>query len=132
MVDLWHSRSVGLKVWGFDAEPHVLASKFQVLSEANAKGSRHGNISRFKENQLHLVKQISEGDSWGDSLISLVSDLGGVQKLLSELALIRPKNFFFVVNLPLSDFDYQQSNDISLECISLLCEMGCDVTFNFF
>lgn len=65
MVDLWHSRSVGLKVWGFDVDPHVLASKFQVLSEANAKGSGHGNVSRFKENQLHLVHQINEGDSWG-------------------------------------------------------------------
>ncbi|BCL69445.1 hypothetical protein TUMSATVNIG1_13940 [Vibrio nigripulchritudo] len=132
MVDLWHSRSVGLKVWGFDVDPHVLASKFQVLSEANAKGSGHGNVSRFKENQLHLVHQINEGDSWGDSLVSLVSGLGGVQNVLSELTLICPKNFFFVVNLPLSDFQYQQSNDFSLECINILNELGCDVTFNFF
>lgn len=132
MDDLWYKRSVGIKVYGFDSNPHELALKFNVLSDVKAKGDAHGLKNTYKENQIYLLKLLEPEDSWGDTLLNLISDLGGVESLLGNINDLEPKNYFIIVNKPTKDFDYQQSNDISKECIHLLNQLGCNVSFNFF
>jgi hypothetical protein len=132
MDDLWYKRSIGLKVYGFDYNPHELALKFNVLSDVKVKGDPHGLKNTYKENQIHFLKLLEPEDSWGDTLLSLVSDLGGVEELLSNVADLKPKNIFVIVNKPIKDLHYQQSNDMSKECINILNKLGFNVTFNFF
>ena len=130
--DLWYKRSVGIKVYGFDSNPHELALKFNVLSDVKVKGDIHGLKNTYKENQIHLLKLLESEGSWGDALLSLISDLGGVEFLLGIINDLKPKNHFVIVNKPLKDLDYQQTNDISKECIHLINQLGCNVSFNFF
>lgn len=132
MHELWYKPSIGIKVYGFDSDPHELALKFNVLSDVNAKGDAHGLKNTYKENQIHLLKLLEPEDSWGDTLLSLISDLGGVESLLGNINDLKAKNHFVIVNKPLKDLDYQQSNDISKECIHLLNKLDCNVSFNFF
>jgi hypothetical protein len=132
MDDLWYKRSIGIKIYGFDSNPHELALKFNVLSDVIAKGDAHGSRNTHKENQIHLIKLLEPKDSWGDTLLSLISNLGGVESLLGNIKDLKPKSHFVIVNKPLRDLDYQQSNDISKECIHLLNQLDCNVSFNFF
>ena len=132
MDDLWYKRSVGIKVYGFDSNPHELALKFNVLSDVKVMGEAHGLKNTYKENQIHLLKLLEPEDSWGDALLSLISDLGGAEFLLGFINDLKPKNHFVIINKPLKDLDYQQTNDISKECIHVFNQLSCNISFNFF
>ena len=98
MDDLWYKRSVGIKVYGFDSNPHELALKFNVLSDVKVMGEAHGLKNTYKENQIHLLKLLEPEDSWGDALLSLISDLGGAEFLLGFINDLKPKNHFVIIN----------------------------------
>ncbi|TYK64202.1 hypothetical protein [Colwellia echini] len=131
MSDLWNQRSVGLKFWGFDSDPYELANQFRVMSEANAIGEPHGLKNKFKENQVYLAKQLSKDEFWGDALLELIKDLGGIKNILSTIGSIQPKNYFIVINIPVSDNFNGSGNDISKQCVKVLAKLNCDISFNY-
>ena len=132
MKDLWYQRSVGIKLRGFEQNPHDLAKQYAVLSESNAKGEAHGTKNTFKENQIHFVKLVQKDAYWGDELIDLVDSFGGIEKLKSIIESISPKQFLVVINKPKSDLSDGQSNDLSKESLKMICQLNCDISFNFF
>lgn len=132
MKELWRERSVGIKLWGFEENPYDLSKKINMLSDANAKGEPHGLKNTYPENQIHIIKIMDEDDSWGDSLEVLIEELGGVKEIKKLVNTVKPKNYFIIINKPISDFEYQQSNDLSKESVKLLNELDCNVSINFF
>lgn len=132
MKDLWYERSVGIKLRGFDTDPHELASNFNVLSESNAKGDAHGAKNTYKENQIHFLNVLERGDSWDDGFIELVKSFGGVENLKLILNSISPKQVLVIVNMPISDLQDGHSNDLSIESLKAICEIDCNISFNFF
>lgn len=132
MADLWYERSVGIKLRGFEQNPHELSKKYSVLAEPNAKGEAHGTKNTFKENQLHFVKLIEEGEYWGDGLIDLIDSFGGIEELKSIIKSISPQQVLIILNIPKSDVIEGGSNDFSKESLKVICELHCNISFNFF
>jgi len=132
MADLWYERSVGIKLRGVEQDPHELSKKYSVLSESNAKGEAHGTKNTFKENQIHFVKLVEEDGYWGDELVDLINSFGGIHELKSIVESISPKQLLVVINKPKSDIEDGHSNDLSKESLQVLCELNCDISFNFF
>ena len=99
MKDLWYQRSVGIKLRGFEQNPHDLAKQYAVLSESNAKGEAHGTKNTFKENQIHFVKLVQKDVYWGDELIVLE----GLKSLNLLLNLFHLNSFWWLlINLNLT------------------------------
>ena len=132
MADLWYERTIGIKLRGFDQNPHELSKKFSILSESNAKGEAHGTKNTFKENQVHFVKILKEDEYWGDELIDLIDSFGGIEKLKSIIQSVSPKQVLVIINKPKSDLIDGHSNDMSKESIKIIGELHCDISFNFF
>lgn len=129
---LWAQRSVGIKLWGFDKDPYEISKTLNALSEPKAKGEPHGSKNTFKENQLHIVKLISDEGVWDDALDDLVAALGGVDEILEMINSINPKKYFVVINIPTVDAWCGNGNHISKETIEILHKLRVNVSFNYF
>ena len=130
--NLWAQRSVGIKLWSFDADPYGLSKSLNVLSSPSAKGEPHGTKNTFKENQLHILKLIDEDSRWGEALMELISELGGVKEVLKLIESVQPKSYFIVINIPTSDAWSGNGNYFSKETISVLHNLNTSISFNYF
>ncbi len=129
---LWAQRSIGIKLWGFEKDPYEISKTLNVLSEPKSKGEPHGSKSTFKENQLHILRLISDEDAWDDALLDLVAALGGIDEVLEIIKSINPKNYFVVINIPTTDAWCGNGNHISKETIEILHKLKVNVSFNYF
>jgi len=129
---LWAQRSIGIKLWGFDQDPYEISKALKVLSDPVAKGEPHGSKSTFKENQIHILKLISEDDCWDESLSDLVSALGGIDEILEMVKSIQPKSYFIVINIPTSDAWCGNCNHLSQATIEILHKLKANVSLNYF
>jgi hypothetical protein len=129
---LWAKRSIGIKLWGFEKDPYEISKTLKVLCDPVAKGEPHGSKSTFKENQLHVLKSISEEESWDESLNDLVAALGGVDGILEMVKSIQPKNYFVVINIPTTDAWCGNGNHLSKATIETLHKLNTNVSLNYF
>jgi hypothetical protein len=129
---LWAQRSIGIKLWGFEKDPYEISKTLKALCDPVAKGELHGSKSTFKENQLHVLKLISEEESWDESLSDLVAALGGVDGILEMLKSIQPKSYFIVINIPTTDAWCGNGNHLSMETIETLYKLKTNVSLNYF
>ncbi|RYY74192.1 MAG: hypothetical protein EOO52_15120 [Gammaproteobacteria bacterium] len=125
-------RSIGIKLWGFEKDPYEISKTLKVLCDPVAKGEPHGSKSSFKENQLYVLKLISEDESWDESLNNLVAALGGVDGILEMVKSIQPKNYFVVINIPTTDAWCGNGNHLSKATIETLHKLKTNVSLNYF
>lgn len=129
---LWHTRSVGLKLRGFDTDPNLLAESLPVRTEYHCKGEPHGTHNTFKENQIFIAKIFEQDHFFDDVLLILVDELGGVSRTKKMIQRVKPKSTGFVVNLPASDIYPGLGSGISKECAKLLIEFDSNFGINYF
>jgi len=130
--NLWAQRSIGIKLRGFEKDPYEISKSLKALSDPAAKGEPHGLKNHFKENQIHILRLISEEESWDESFIELVSTLGGVSEILKMVNSIQPKSYFVVINIPTSDAWCGNGSHFSKETIEILHKLKTNVSFNYF
>ena len=132
MGDHWHKRSVGIKLWGFEADPYILSSKISAITDPIAKGEPHGSKNFYKENLLYILKLLNENEYWGDTFLELIDSIGGIAVLSSLIEAVNPRSYFVVINLPKSDVLSGGGNHLSKEATTAISNLDCDVQINYF